>query len=169
MSKEISFSIDSGRLNGTTEPVEETIGRLKEALGARSDGQLATCLGISRQNIGAARKRGDVPPGWIYKVAELTGCSMDWLGFGQGPKRTRQAYAGPPPDTPAQLASPQAAYGLRGDLNAKPADISDDHLTMAGFGEAVELLAKIYHSGDRTLIRAVNANIRALCEVMARK
>ena len=65
---------------------ERIISRLKEALNAKSDGQLATYLGISRQNIGAARKRDDVPPGWIYKVAELSGCSMDWLRFGQGPK-----------------------------------------------------------------------------------
>ena len=63
---------------GNTTVVKETIDRLKEALGATSDGQLAARLGISRQNIGAARKRGEVPPGWIYKVAELTGCSMEW-------------------------------------------------------------------------------------------
>jgi hypothetical protein len=63
---------------------EEIIGRLKEALSVKSDGELANNLGISRQNIGAARKRDDVPPGWIYKVAEISGCSMDWLRFGQG-------------------------------------------------------------------------------------
>ena len=49
---------------------EEIISRLKEALSVKSDGELANNLGISRQNIGAARKRDDVPPGWIYKVAE---------------------------------------------------------------------------------------------------
>jgi hypothetical protein len=65
---------------------EEIIERLKEILGVKSDGQLAKYLGITRQNIGAARKRDDVPPGWIYKVAELSGCSMDWLRFGHGPK-----------------------------------------------------------------------------------
>ena len=56
-----------------TSETEEIINRLKEALDAKSDGQLANYLGISRQNIGAARKRSDVPTGWIYKVAELTG------------------------------------------------------------------------------------------------
>ena len=66
---------------------EDIIGRLKAALDVKSDGQLATYLGITRQNIGAARKRDDVPPGWIYKVAELTGCSMDWRRFGQGPRK----------------------------------------------------------------------------------
>ena len=61
---------------------EDIIGRLKEALDVKSDGQLAKYLGITRQNIGAARKRDDVPPGWIYRVAELSGYSMDWLRFG---------------------------------------------------------------------------------------
>ena len=37
-------------------------------------------------DIGASRKRRDVPTGWIYEVAELTGFSMDWLGFDKGPK-----------------------------------------------------------------------------------
>jgi hypothetical protein len=38
----------------------------------------------NRQYIGADRKREDVPTGWICGVAELTGFSMDWLGFGKG-------------------------------------------------------------------------------------
>jgi hypothetical protein len=77
---------EKGKLGVSLSETEEIIGRLKVALDVKTDGQLADHLGISRQNIGAARKREDVPPGWIYKVAELTGCSMDWLGFGHGPK-----------------------------------------------------------------------------------
>ena len=78
--------------------IETVISRLKEALQVKSDGQMATYLGISRQNIGAARKRGDIPPGWINKVAELTGFSMDWLCFGNGPKmRVEYVTAGSAP------------------------------------------------------------------------
>jgi hypothetical protein len=73
---------ENSELKLSLSKTEEIIGRLKEALNVKSDGQLANNLGISRQNIGAARKRDDVPPGWIYKVAELSGCSMDWLHFG---------------------------------------------------------------------------------------
>ena len=147
---------------------EATIARLKDALDAGSDGQLATYLGISRQNIGAARKRGEVPPGWIYKVAELTGCSMDWLGFGQGLRRTRATYAGSQPEAPSQLASPQSAYQRQTGRTAGSAELSGDHGPVAGFGEAVEMLAKIYNSGDKKLIGALNATIRALCEVLER-
>lgn len=82
---------ENKELNLSLSETEEIIGRLKEALEVKSDGELAQHLGISRQNIGAARKRDDVPPGWIYKVAELSGCSMDWLRFGYGPK-VRAAY-----------------------------------------------------------------------------
>ncbi len=42
---------------------EKTINRLKEALDVKSDLQLAKYLGIYRQDIGAARKREDVPRG----------------------------------------------------------------------------------------------------------
>jgi hypothetical protein len=85
MDKEEKFN-NKKDLSVSLSETEEIIGRLKEALSVKSDGELANNLGISRQNIGAARKRDDVPPGWIYKVAELSGCSMDWLRFGQGPK-----------------------------------------------------------------------------------
>jgi hypothetical protein len=39
----------------------------------------------------------------------------------------------------------------------------------AGFGAAVEMLAKIYSSEDKLLIRTINANIRAFCEAIDRK
>ena len=77
---------DNRTINADLSEIEAVIARLKEALRVKSDGQMANYLGITRQNIGAARKRGDVPPGWINKVAELTGYSMDWLCFGNGPK-----------------------------------------------------------------------------------
>ena len=141
---------------------EEIIGRLKEALAVKSDGQLAQHLGISRQNIGAARKRDDVPPGWINKVAEVTGCSMDWLRFGHGP-RTRAAYTAAQPAAGGRLASRTADYKLQ--VSWKPGtgnDLEPDE-DISGFGAAVEMLAKIYSSEDRLLIRAINANIRAFC------
>ena len=77
-------------LDSPSTETEEIIKRLKVAVEVKSDGQLANYLGISRQNIGAARKRNDVPSGWIYKVAALTGCSMDWLRF----ERYRKRWAG---------------------------------------------------------------------------
>jgi hypothetical protein len=39
----------------------------------------------------------------------------------------------------------------------------------SGFGATVEMLAKIYSSEDKLLIRTINANIRAFCEAIDRK
>jgi hypothetical protein len=39
----------------------------------------------------------------------------------------------------------------------------------SGFGAAVEMLAKIYSSDDKMLIRTINANIWAFCEAIDRK
>ena len=144
---------------------EEIIGRLKEALTAKSDGQMANYLGISRQNIGAARKRDDVPPGWIYKVAELTGCSMDWLSFGQGPK-IRVEYATEGTQSVGRVASPESPYDSQGVPESRSAGDWQQDAEGPGFGAAVEMLAKIYSSRDKLLISTINANIRAFCEAI---
>jgi hypothetical protein len=147
---------------------EEIIGRLKEVLDVKSDGQLAKYLGITRQNIGAARKRDDVPPGWVYKVAELSGCSMDWLRFGQGPKvRVEYTSAGSKPK--GELSSQETPYKLQVSWQPGPADESQSDEDIPGFGAAVEMLARIYSSEDQLMISTINANIRAFCEAIDRK
>lgn len=147
---------------------EEIIGRLKEVLNVKSDGQLAKYLGITRQNIGAARKRDDVPPGWIYKVAELSGCSMDWLRFGHGPKvRVEYTSAGSKPK--GELSSQASPYKLQVSWQPRPADELQSDEDIPGFGAAVEMLARIYSSEDQLMINTINANIRAFCEAIDRK
>ncbi len=147
---------------------EEIIGRLKEVLDVKSDGQLAKYLGITRQNIGAARKRDDVPPGWIYKVAELSGCSMDWLRFGHGPKvRAEYTQAGSKPK--GELFSQASPYKLQVSWQPRSADELQSNEEIPGFGAAVEMLARIYSSEDQLMINTINANIRAFCEAIERK
>ena len=147
---------------------EEIIGRLKEVLDVKSDGQLAKYLGITRQNIGAARKRDDVPPGWIYKVAEVSGCSMDWLRFGRGPKvRVEYTSAGSKPKD--ELSSQASPYKLQVSWQPRPADELQGDEDIPGFGAAVEMLARIYSSEDQLMISTINANIRAFCEAIDRK
>jgi hypothetical protein len=153
-------------LNHKSIETEEIIGRLKEALGVTSDGQLAKFIGISRQNIGAARKRQDVPPGWIYKVAALTGYSMDWIHFGQGAK-IREEYKTGESHQAGRIASPQSPFQIKRRPGAVVEGPHDEDST--GFGAAVEMLAKIYSSGDKLLINTINANIRAFCEAINSK
>ncbi len=150
---------------GATEAV---IGRLKAALDVTSDGQLAKNLGITRQNIGAARKRDDVPPGWIYKVAEISGYSMDWLRFGHGPQK-RVVYAKGGSRIKGELASQQSPYKRQ--ASPKPGSANELAIDedISGFGTAVEMLAKIYGSEDQLLIGSINANLRAFCESVDRR
>ena len=144
---------------------ERIISRLKEALNVKSDGQLATYLGISRQNIGAARKREDVPTGWIYKVAEVTGCSMDWLSFGQGPK-IRMGYTAETTQSASRVASPESPYNSQGIPESRTDDDLHQDVEGFSFGKAVEMLARIYTAGDSQLIGAINASIKAICEAI---
>ena len=159
MSNEDKINNSNG-LNISLNETEEIIGRLKEALNVKSDGQLAKYLSITRQNIGAARKRDDVPPGWIYKVAELSGCSMDWLRFGHGPK-VRAGYTAAGSKPKGELSSQASPYKLRVSWQPRPADELQSDEDVPGFGAAVEMLAKIYGSEDQVMISTINANIRA--------
>ncbi|MGD8343965.1 MAG: helix-turn-helix domain-containing protein [Desulfobacterales bacterium] len=147
---------------------DEIIARLKAALDVTSDGQLAKYLGINRQNIGAARKRDDVPPGWIYKVAELSGCSMDWLRFGQGPQKRVVYSTEQTPDT-GELSSQDSPYRLQVSWNPRSAGDLQNDADTAGFGTAVEMLAKIYSAEDPLLIGAINTDLRAFCEAIDRQ
>jgi hypothetical protein len=159
---------ENKELNLSLSETEEIIGRLKEALGVKSDGELAHNLGISRQNIGAARKRDDVPPGWIYKVAELSGCSMDWLRFGHGPK-VRAAYTTEESTHQGKLASQESPYKLQVSWKPRAVNELQHDEDISGFGAAVEMLAKIYSSQDKLLISTINANIRAFCDAIDHK
>ena len=155
-------------MNVDLSETEEIIGRMKDVLNAKSDGQLAKYLGITRQNIGAARKRDDVPPGWIYKVAELSGCSMDWLRFGQGPRK-RVTYRSEDTHAESKLSSRETPYRLQVSWKPRSSDDLQDDADTAGFGAAVEMLAKIYGSEDQLLIGAINTDLRAFCEAVDRK
>ncbi|UCH21542.1 MAG: helix-turn-helix domain-containing protein [Deltaproteobacteria bacterium] len=154
-------------LDSSLTRAEAIIGRLKEVLAVVSDGQLANYLGISRQNIGAARKRNDVPPVWINKVAELTGCSMDWLRFGHGPKM-RMQYTIAGLQHGGRIASRQSPYDPQDGRQPGPFDELQHDADSFSFGAAVEMLAKIYGSDDKLLISTINANIRAFCEAIDR-
>lgn len=59
--------------------------RIKFLLKIDADSRIADVLGISRQSVYDARDKGKVPPGWLIKIAEKTGASLDWLVFGEGP------------------------------------------------------------------------------------
>lgn len=65
---------------------EHKLARIFEVTGAASDSALAKILGIKAPSVAAARKRRQIPSGWVEQVAEEFRASANWLFFGEGPK-----------------------------------------------------------------------------------
>ena len=59
--------------------------RILACTGAKSDSALARILGILPQSVTAARKRAQIPTGWIENISEQFDISTDWLFFGREP------------------------------------------------------------------------------------
>lgn len=74
---------------------ERRLARLLEITGAGSDSALARILGIKAPSVAAARKRGQMPVGWIEKIAEEFGANANWLLFGEGPRLVAEVFARP--------------------------------------------------------------------------
>ncbi len=53
-----------------------------QAAGAKTDTDLAKALGIKPPSVAAAKKRGQIPSGWVELIAENHSVSADWLLFG---------------------------------------------------------------------------------------
>lgn len=61
------------------------IERLIVALNLKTQAQLAAKLGVRPQSISSAIRRGEIPGGWLYQVAYLSGRRVEWLQTGKGP------------------------------------------------------------------------------------
>lgn len=67
---------------------DERLSRILKAANISKHSELSKLLGINQSSIAAARKRGQLPPGWIEKIAEDFNINANWLFFGQGSMRT---------------------------------------------------------------------------------
>lgn len=81
--------------------IEQKFTRLWEAVGAKSDSELAKALGVIQQTVSSARQRHTIPSGWIVKISEKYSICSDWLLFGEGPKYRRERGAAAPASGPA--------------------------------------------------------------------
>ena len=61
--------------------------RAKEAVGAKSDYELAKYLGITTPTMSGYRKRQSLPLDQCVKIAEQTSVSLDWLILGKGERK----------------------------------------------------------------------------------
>lgn len=82
--------------------------RLMAALDLKTQAQLAAGLGIRPQSIISAISRGEIPEAWLYRVAYLTGRSVEWLRTGKGSVWHGSVVA----------EAPAPAYGSGGDYSA---------------------------------------------------
>ncbi len=88
---------------------EERFKRILTACGVQKDAELARVLDIKPQSITAARKRQQIPTGWVEYVAENHHILADWLFFGIGPMRRGSTdFAPEPGQNEAEKAPPQA-------------------------------------------------------------
>ena len=65
----------------------EVFERLKNAVGAASDGDLGKALGVKQQTVSAAKAMKKIPPVWITRISQKYPVSADWLMFGFGRMR----------------------------------------------------------------------------------
>lgn len=93
---------------------EDIINRLKEAIGEKTDTALAERLGLTRQNIYAARQKDEVPPGWIFKISEETGYSLDWIKYGEEPKKLKRYAEKEDQKKHLTIKAENAAYSRNG-------------------------------------------------------
>ncbi len=69
---------------------EERLGRLFQVTGVSQDNDLANVLGVTPSAIHKAKKRKQLPLGWIVTISEKYGLLVDWLIWGSGPMRRGQ-------------------------------------------------------------------------------
>lgn len=96
---------------------EEKLKRIYQATHAESESALARILNIKPPSIAAARKRQQIPTGWIEFLAARFGVSADWLFFGKGEmhpglsRHSAQAGSGTSADCFTSCAVPVIALG----------------------------------------------------------
>jgi len=96
--------------------------RVMAACGVRTDSELARILDIKPSSVGAAKRRLQLPPGWIEQIAQKFAINADWLFFGVGPMRRGEVAA--PAATTADQAPPPAKEDFKmSDMLTKTAEV----------------------------------------------
>ena len=83
--------------------------RLLSGAGLHRDAQLAALLGVSPQAVSQARRKRKIPEGWVVKVSQQCGLSMDWLMFGKGDESTPVASHTQVASSTSQASTPAGA------------------------------------------------------------
>jgi hypothetical protein len=144
-------------------PYEPVWERIKSKTGWERHLELADFLDITSATVSHAWKKGSFPIQWAFKVAQVYDCSTDWLLTGADDDEVKTEDRNEKP----VMSSPRTAAATEPKKeNVTVSSLPSDTL---GLGESVELLAKIYNSGNTVLVRAINANLHAFSEAVDNK
>jgi transcriptional regulator with XRE-family HTH domain len=130
----------------------------RDSLGKSQD-EMAKAIGVSRRGWQTYEEGKSVPGGNVFEALESLGCNLNWL-FDDGAPMHKS-------DQPTTIAPGEVKpqKNTLPTIDAPPAMPYDN----IGLGESVELLAKIYNSGNTVLIRAIAANLHAFSEAIDNK
>ncbi|MDZ4340035.1 MAG: hypothetical protein U1B94_07450, partial [candidate division NC10 bacterium] len=122
--------------------------RMREALGCRTDAELAAKLGRRPGPISQWRSRGNIPKHAIELAAAISGRSVSWILTGEDKTETAGRLV---------VSEPEADYGLIALARRSP----DVVPWMHG-------LAQIIISGDEEKAASIKGNIQAFLEALGR-
>jgi transposase-like protein len=88
---------------------EEKLARIHQAVGSEKPSVLARILAIDPASIAAAKKRQQIPGGWVEIIAEKCEVSSDWLYFGKGTKRAGESSSAPASEPKAAVMEARVA------------------------------------------------------------
>ncbi|UJX42999.1 helix-turn-helix domain-containing protein [Desulfovibrio sp. JY] len=74
---------------------DEIFARLKQAVGAQTDIELGTSLGLKQQTISTTKRRKQLPAIWITRASLAYGISSDWILYGTGSMRRGESQLAP--------------------------------------------------------------------------
>lgn len=130
---------------------EQKLARIYEVTGAGTDSALANILGIKAPSVAAARKRRQIPGGWVERIAEKYRANANWLLFGEGPKLIAEIFTQAPEAARLSKNYRQvpviglATCGIRGWYNPSPLAITTP-LPMPDASDKVFAVLAVGHS-----------------------
>ena len=90
--------------------------RLCDATDIKTQMDIANALGVNRSAITQAKKRDAVPSKWVLALSRSHGLTPDWLEFGKGTRRLRDAHA----SLHASRTNPATSENYQGEIIEVP-------------------------------------------------
>ncbi len=161
-------SVERSGVNNST--FYETFERLKIAVGARTDTDLANAIGLKHSTISAAKSKSEIPPGWIVDISRKFGVSLDWLVYGdQNPITTASTPKVSPVSDPfPQIMEDELSY-IR-ELRQENRDLRQENRELRQENKTVWQESREIHAINRSQFKEIyelKAEIQQLQDLLA--